>query len=354
MSYEHSKFIPSWLMASCTALALGTTGMASAETTLPPISVFSSFPGDEVQSLCQIAEQYHCAEDFIDPMALYAAVELPNYFLKTGASEDGYDYELLIANTLVSSAGDESVTDSQIITEFDVTWRGIVLGSYQYADTFNQQQVTTLSIADYTERLVSQFIEDAKQAEIFTAGFLYDKLQASDYHADLKLPQVISAFELYDMQLYHDPLQGAVARYSHPQYPGDVIDIFVYPVFIPDESNPDPQIQITHELRKEIDDIELITASRNIQGVTIGQIKAIDWQTEQRHFRGMYFDVEAMDDDGEPMFTTTYLFQSKDKFIKFSANFPGRVAESMVKGALPTIEVPEQSQLMRMLRQPQS
>ena len=351
---KHRKLSRNLLVSAGASIALNATSAVFAEATLPPISVFSSFPGEAVQSQCLLAEQFRCTEDFIAPMTLYSAVEQPEYFLKTGASEDGFDYELLIANTLISDIDVNQDSASQMITEFDVTWRGILLGTYQYANKFSDDQLSALNTTEYAERLVGDFIRDASQADIFTANFLYNKLQASDYHADLKLPQAINAFELYDMQLYHDPLQGAVARYSHPDYPGDVIDVFVYPVFTPGDLETDPQIQITKELRKEIDDIELITASRDIQGVTIGDIRAIDWHSNQRHFRGMYFDVQAIDDDGEPLFTTTYLFQSKDKFIKFSANFPGRIAENMVKDSLPAIEVPDQSQLMRDLRQPQS
>ena len=324
--------------------------LAYDEMHFPPVSLFASFPDERTIALCEaLSEKSACVEDFITPRMFYETFSETSVFARTAASEDGFDYEVLIANTLVPSTAHNDANTLE--TQFDVTWRGIPLASYAFNKVV--ETVEQNNERDLAEFFTEQFLAQAHSENIFTADQLYMTLKASNYPRDLKIPDAIQAFELYDMQLYHDPLQGAVARYAHPQYPRDIIDVFVYPIFqMTSEAEDSTEVQLKRELEKEIDDIQLIAKSRNIDSVTVGQIRPIDWRVNTAEYTGMFFDVQAEDEEGEPLFTTTYLFKSKDKFIKFSANFPGRIADTMVKDALPQIEVPDASPLMRDLRTP--
>lgn len=335
---------------SLCGFAVGAQELAYDDMHFPPVSVFASFPDERTTELClALPDASPCIEDFITPRMFYETFSDKEVFARTAASEDGFDYEVLIANTLVPSV--DTSNASTLEAQFDVTWRGIPLASYAFSKVMSGvTQSEEHSLAEY---FTSQFLAQAHDENVFSADQLYMTLQASNYPRDLKIPEAIQAFELYDMQLYHDPLQGAVARYAHPQYPRDIIDVFVYPVFqVTSETNDTAQSELQRELEKEIDDIELIAKSRDIDNVTVGQIQQIDWQINTATYSGMFFDVQAEDEEGEPLFTTTYLFKSKDKFIKFSANFPGRIADTMVKDALPQIEVPDASHLMKNLRAP--
>jgi hypothetical protein len=254
-----------------------------------------------------------------------------------------------------------------MVTEIDIVWRGIPLSSYYFSASGVDKDLAVEQKKLLANKTVNAFFEKTSRENVFSASFLFEKLKASDYNKELKLPNSIDSFYLEDMQLYRDPFQGAVARYSHPEYEREVLDVFVYPIFEQsalvmngstahqnsDTGNDNSEAQdslLNNELSKDIDDIKVIAKSRNISEVAISDIKRIAWQHENKRYQGYYFDVLAEDDEGEPMFSTTYLFQSKDKFIKFSANFPDRIAQSMVKNALPKIEVPEPSELMQSLR----
>ncbi|WP_100656403.1 hypothetical protein [Alteromonas flava] len=322
---------------------------------LPAVSVFSSYPSASTQQSCVPAtDDMQCAEDYLAPHSFFTALTSTNAFSNTVASENGYDYEVLIANVLIPSHNTQTDTRFYtMVTEFDVTWRSIPLASYTFeyglSALLNDEQKE-----QFSQRLSRAFIGKAKAEQVFSADYLFAHLNASDYLQDLQLPSEIATFTLDDLQLYHDPLRGAVARYTHPDYPKDVMDIFVYPVFDP-QDHMSSKSDLTEELQKDIDDITLIAQSRAIEEIKISDIQAIDWNIDSNNFQGKYFDVAAVDDGGEPLFTTTYIFQSKDKIIKFSANFPDRVATEMVKRALPKINVPEPSALMRSLReQPKS
>ena len=337
-------------IAATVTLSLMALSANAEQASLPPVSVFSSYVTEAITLECQQAH-ITCVEDFVSPEDFFSAINAPQRFVNAAASEDGFDYEILVANMLLSDNRDtQSQRQSALVSEFDVTWRGIPLGSYQMRYTINDD-VNTIDKPQIASVFVQEFFQHSDHEQVFSANTLFEKLQASNYPQDLKLPDAIDVFELYDMQLYHDPLQGAVARYSHPEFPRDVLDVFVYPVFDANQTlSSNAEQQLSSELQKEFDDIELIVASREIDDVKISDIQALDWQVDKRQYHGLYFDVMASDEDGEPMFTTTYLFQSKDKFIKFSANFPGRIANQMVKDALPHIEVPDPSPLMQNLR----
>lgn len=330
--------------------------------TLPPVSVFSSFLSDEQTNQCKNA--HVCVEDFVSADVFFNAIKQKSQFMQLAASENGFDYEILIANAFTASGtdleqGNLGGVNSHMITEIDIVWRGIPLSSYQFSIDDLSQTIGIEHKQKLADKTIQSLLDKSINDNVFSAEFLFDKLNASNYQKDLKLPSTINAFNLEDMQLYRDPLQGAVARYTHPDYEREVLDVFVYPIFSPEplktESDLDADsLTLSNELSKDIDDIQLVAKARNIGEVAISDIKRIDWHAEQRVFSGYYFGVEAQDDQGEPLYTTTYLFQSKDKFIKFSANFPDRIAKEMVKNALPQIEVPEASMLMQSLRTPQS
>lgn len=339
------KSIPFILIAS--VFSLHVYAESESSQSLPPVSIFSSFLSEELSQNC---ETQGCINDFISADAFYEAVVGQNKFIQAAASQDGFDYEILIANTLKTQA------DLNMLTEIDVTWRGIQLSSYQFSVAGISQELNDTEKQQLAVKTIGAFFSQAKQENVFSAEFLFNKLNASNYKRDLKLPASIDAFYLEDMQLYRDPFQGAVARYSHPEYSREVLDVFIYPSIhsaVEVKDSKEPLHVISQELSRDIDDIQLVAKARSIEEITISDIKRIDWQVDQRRFSGYYFDVEAEDNEGEPLFTTTYLFKDKDKFIKFSANFPDRIAQPMIRTALPQIEVPEPSDLMQSIRRTQ-
>ena len=331
------------LLSFLTSSAWAQSGPAQS---LPPVSVFSSFLSDAGSQDCAILS---CVHDFIPAEYFFQNITDKNKFVQAAASQDGFDYEILIANTLKIS------TTMPMITEIDVTWRGIPLSTYQFSQMDISVDMQDTEKQVIAKKTIESFFEYSQREQVFSAEFLFAKLKASNYKRDLKLPATIDAFLLDDMQLYRDPFQGAVARYTHPEYSKEVLDIFIYPAIdnYPEQQSDAPPRVISEELHDDINDIQLVAKARNIGEISIGAIKRIEWNVENALFRGYYFDVEAKDSGGEPLFTTTYLFKNKDKLIKFSANFPDRIAHPLIRRALPQIEVPEPSELMRSVRKSQ-
>ncbi|MBT0585742.1 hypothetical protein [Alteromonas oceanisediminis] len=342
-----------WFRFACTSLLLSLPYRVDAaldytESKLPPASIFSSYSSEKVLQPC--AQQANgtrvsdCVEDFIEPSLFLEQIRADAIFSEAAASADGYDYEVLIANVLVKP-------NATLVTEIDVTWRNIPLGHYIYQHDDVSEQADANIKRSLAGDAIAQFMLDVQRDAIFTARHLFTVLNASDYPKDLKLPQAIGQFSLYDMQLYHDPLKGAVARYTNPQFEREVLDIFVYPIFSQHASTSlDAAQRLDNELARDISDIQVVANARNIDDIDIGRVRTIDWHIGNTVYQGAFFDVEAQDEQGEPLYTSTYLFESKDKFIKFSANFPARIADDMVKNALPQITVPDASQMMQTLR----
>ncbi|WP_026377239.1 hypothetical protein [Aestuariibacter salexigens] len=331
---------------------------------LPPISFFTSYLTDEQQQQCDAVRAEHseqaCLEDPVDPTLLLQALENAGRFNKVALSADGFDYELLVSSkatrnqSLASSLqnllhtlslGTIAAPPANFDAQVSVTWRGIELGNVQYQTQLeldNPSQQAALA-AQFSEHIVDALTTN----DVFSAEHLYATLQASDYHHEMQLPNNIDEFQMYDMQLFRDPFQGAMVRYWHPLYAEENIDVFVYPVAQQDLTNQEGLL--LNELEREKRDITLLAEARNIGELNISDVQPIQWQTEDKKFSGFYQGVDASQDSGT-LYASTYLFLLEDKFVKVSANFPPRIATQLVKQAIPQIKVPSESKLMAQLR----
>ncbi|NMH58993.1 hypothetical protein [Alteromonas ponticola] len=328
-----------------------------------PIGIFSTYLSDSAASQCQLLTyaQTTCEEDAIAAQHFFVALKnigaFPNALAVSGQS----DYQLLIANQAATIAspgwwhtGIQSLKgnrapladERQHFTEFTVQWRGLEIDT-QLIQTHvaMHEDHTPVKVA---EDVIAQWRTDALQRGLFTAPFLYKALRASDYLSEMQVPDTIAAFSRFDTQLFHDPFQGAITRYTHNEYEDALLDITVFPL----TTSLDTAIEtsLTNILEKEQADAQIVAAARNLTMVVDHPIAEF---TPGRQFieeKVFMLAVHAKGETEEPIFATTYVFRQEDKIVKVSTTFPPRIANPLVEQALPSIKVPAESPLMATLR----
>lgn len=316
------------------------------EKSLPPVSVYASWLNEDRQQQCESfnsegGHERSCLEDALDPQLIFDGLTISDKFENIVLSQEGLDYELLLAN----AAFKHSDARIELVGQMQVTWRGVPLGDFEYALPFDP---TRAQPERYAYDIVRRFLLDVQKEQTFDPVFLYQKLQASDYPTDLKAPDEVAGFTLRGKQLFADPFQGVMLRYTHPHYEDDHFDMFVYPIFHSHWN--DAQLVMRDELGKELNDILTLAEARSMDIVGDSAVEPIMWDDERQSFSGYSVSVNATNNEDQPIYASTYVFIAKDKIIKFSANFPRRLADVLVKEALPHVDVPGESALMQGIR----
>lgn len=326
---------------------------------LPQVSFFASYLSEKLQQKCNQfnadSKIQHCIEDPVDPELYWSELNESGLFEQVHLSKDNNDYEILVSSASFSKDNKDGSRPypqkQQIQAEISVTWRNIELRSYQYklpltiADPASS--VRSLQLA-FAKQLVSIFLQDAKNDRLFSAEFIYSKLNASDYQQDLSIPEHISDFRFYQKHQFSDPLQGIMVRYLHPSFIGDIIDLYVYPVA--DSNWTDHKQTIKHELDKVSNEMQFVASAQKMAGLNIGNMQELAWSVDGETYSGFYLSADAQDSTNQKIFASTYIFVLNDKYIKFTATFPAAIATEFIKQAIPFIQVPHESVLMAELR----
>ncbi|QJR82046.1 hypothetical protein CA267_015425 [Alteromonas pelagimontana] len=327
-----------------------------------PLAVFSTYPSAAAARTCQANnfDKTQCKEDAVTGEDFVEALKQKQFFDQVIPSAAGQDYELLIANqaatvntgnwwqqTLSSLNADVWPYQRQrhYFTELTVQWRGVEINSKMIEHRAAVLDGVNVELAG---NILDLWWKYAQQEDIFSASFLYQALQASDYLADMSMPASIAVFTRTDTQLYHDPFKGAIARYIHPQYDSALLDITVSPILTALNETDDSSLQ--ELLNKEIEDAQTVANARDMQLQIDSPIQPFYVNRNDSQQTGWFMAISAESDNGDTLFATTYIFRQHDKIIKFSTTFPPRVSDELVREALPQISVPTESPFMATLR----
>lgn len=323
--------------------------------TLPEVSFFASYLSHDIEQQCrqfnQRAPSQQCIEDPLAPELYWSALKDTALFEQVHLSKDNQDYEILVSSAGFSQGEKTQVHKQQVVAEISVTWRNMELKQYQYKLPLlisNEENADLITKAEFARLLISQFMQQAHRDGLFSAKFIYAKLKASDYQHDLAVPEQISDFQFSRKHQFTDPLQGVMVRYLHPDFVGDVIDLYVYP--IANASWSDAKLTITQELDKVTKEMRGVADSQQMAELKIDDMQELQWNIGDKSYQGYYLSANAQDALQQKIYASTYIFVLNDKYIKFTATFPANIATDFIKQAVPHIRVPQESPLMAQLR----
>ncbi len=345
-----------WHVVVC-CLALAGSGCASQQdsfattpVTVPNLPVetlalFSTYTSDAARAQCETTTMA-CREDALSPGAFLSAFKdsANNHKLVQTA-----DYELLIAN-LGREQPDPGwfswLTRTPPATtqfaEFTLTWRGIELSSRVVEGTYPR----TIGQKAMAQALISKWWNDVSDQAIFSASYIYRQLDASNYDAELKLPDSIDNFHQAITELYPDPLEGVISRYTHPDFQDALVDISIYPIR-QSLSLATTQI-LDEELHNELAQAQSVATTRKLELSMIHTAQDTQVMTEQGPGRRLALAASSPSQD--TIYASIYAFRLQDKIIKITTTMPPDYSDPLIQRALPAIDVPGESPLMVMLR----
>lgn len=325
-----------------------------------PVALFSTWPGDTMSARCQqVNTTDRCMEDAIAGNEFAAILKEKNWFDDVLTESDAADYEILIASLSAQVADNDSDgvslhsataglwpanTTPHYFTEFTVQWRGVEIDSQRF-ETYSK---TEKPVTEFASEILDTWWLASLRKSVFSAEYLFTALGASDYNSELVLPQSIGEFILQDTQHYPDPFKGIISRYSHPEFDDALIDITVGPVLM-DLTMPESQ-RLQAALEENLKEATQMSAAQGLKLITDSPVSAFTVNSASQRFNGYRMAVHAENELGEPLFATTYVFEMKDKLVTLSTTFPPRIADNLVSAALPVIEVPGESALMKTIR----
>lgn len=336
----------------------------------PPVSFFISPPSNQLMEECTAFDNasvmQHCNINQFDSALYWQQLYTSGLFEKVSFGGKDSDYQVVISTANMSRETATDITkaalaratlllvpvdnDFPVRAEVAVLWRSILIKRFDYSVPFSQ----TMSLfhkpedgaRNFAETLVSYFLRDIEQEQVFSGAFLLSALNDSDYIHDLKAPDQLLDFNLIGQYVFPNPLFGTQLRYANPKFQDDYLDVFVYPIRRTDWQDTHDVIQ--QELDNSREETELFYQEQQ-KPLVLERNQDIRWQQDGREFYGGYFEGHV--DDLEPLPTSTYVFIQGDKFIKLRCSFPAEYAEQLVKVLLSALMVPDESLFMTQLRQ---
>lgn len=325
-----------------------------------PVSLFSTYASARLKTECDaLNDGESCQEDAVAGSQFAATLTEKKWFDDVLTDSENADYEILIASlsadgplpdqkglTLHSATAGLWPEDTvpYYFTELTVQWRGVEIDSQQ----FRTVAVSEKNQAALSEEILNTWWLSAIEKRIFSAEYLFAALGASDYRSELVLPEQIGDFTLEDSQYYPDPFKGVITRYSHPEYDDALIDITVSPVMM-DLTVP-VETRLKTALEINLQEASQIAVLQDLTLVTDAPVEAFTVNTDENQFKGYRLAVRAENEQAEPIFATTYVFEMKDKLVTLATTFPPRIADELIAAALPSIDVPGESELMKAIR----
>lgn len=332
------------LLASLSLFLIGNTeAHATPPPTQPLFNIYLAEASDEKITQCGSGE-YHCdlsplANEDLDQVLLQLQSSSDDSIKALLANLSGTDYDLLISSTLVKTSSERAY----LALEFMTTWRGVPI-DFIKIDT--QQTEPSKQLKSSLLIGIKKWLVRVSQTDAFESYTLYKALGASDYINELSLPRNIGDFALSKQHLNADPFEGMLSRYIHKDFDLAVLDIYVYPLL---------EMQIEEQLRmslsKEQADIKSISIALGEDALEMSEIKRVDALSKQ--FGVDVFAFEAkLETAFEPLFVSQYAYVKEDKIVRFSANVPMYVTDSLIPQAIGEISVPMVSTFMQQLREP--
>lgn len=322
-----------------------------ADTEMP---IYAAYVSDELREQCEKSEKSECQLNAFDGEALssFVASLRDSEIIKDALSVS--EYEVLIGNAIVNI--DHANQEAELVLEITISWRQVPI------DDLVLRQTTSLgSTSEAAKNLLSQWALHVEENSILEADKIYQTLGASDYASQLQVPESIGDFKRTQSAVYRDPLLGSITRYSHPRFDTAVVDISVYPYSAllsaanTDNSallNPSPNDSpwLKWEMENEIVQIKQLIAQAHIEDFTISNIESTLIDINGQTLKGLRLEV-LLHSQTDPVYSTQYVFQQKDKIIKVTGNLPEYMMSALINESMPKIVVPSESSFMRALRQ---
>jgi hypothetical protein len=249
------------------------------------------------------------------------------------------EYELLISSAVTSPDADHA----SLVMEMTTSWRGVPI------DDFNVESPIDQNISVTGSSMINAWVERVQNEAVFDATRIYNIIGASDYLQQMQLPEKIGEFVFMETALYHDPMQGSISRYVHPQFSDAVIDISVYPVS-PFVHKPDEKEALTSEMEIEKSHIQALIKQAQLDDYQISEITSTEFVSALGGLKGLSIEV-ALQTKIDPVYSTQFLFTQNDKFIKLTGNVPKHMMLALVEQSISQIKVPGESQFMQAMRQ---
>ncbi len=317
---------------------------------------------------------HHCHLNALPLEAIHAELQDSGVFRQVLYASDDADYQLLVTTaaynhedgaelgSAVVAGATLMLAPMKVSTEVKVdavlTWNGQLVKRMAFDLPF-EMQASLLNMnqdadRDLAKSIVSHLIASLHQAQAFSAQTLVDLLHASDYSADMKVPEVVGEFQIDDTFVYRHPLRGSQIRFIHREFQFDRLDLFVYPV-------RDWRLEnIGGVLKKEADNVRQDMRLAEKKGIyqqlqldedRLYPVSAGDSERTVLRFDGTFHNQEEAIDYA----TRTYLVVMKDKFVKVRASFGKTSAtlpdtDTVVAQLVRELTVPDESLFMVELR----
>jgi hypothetical protein len=301
--------------------------------------VYAAQLSDEVISEC---ESKSCTLNVLD------AATLSNILNKHPMSMDVHEalnlseYELLVSSALIET--DTQRGEKALVLEMTTSWRGIPV------DDFNLKVPHSDTLDATATAVLNQWVSSVQENEVFSAERIYKIIGASDYQNQMQLPETIGDFVRSQTALYHDPLQGSITRYLHPDFADAVVDVSVYPVS--PFTHPDKNLEesLSAEMQIERTQIQTLIEQAQMSDYLISEIQTTELTSASGPISGLAMEV-ALETQIDPVYSTQFLFTQNDKFVKLTGNLPKGMMLSLVNESVAQIKVPQESSFMQSMRQ---
>lgn len=170
----------------------------------------------------------------------------------------------------------------------------------------------------------------------------------TDYEHELQYPKKTANLVFKELKIYDDPLYGAGLSYVDPEYPTDLITLYIYP--IPATEWEDEQASLQDEMNSVIEELNYAYVR-----VSKENREPFSFEAKSKKFSGLKASFNTWMDDDTELNSNAYLFIAEDKFVKFRTSFhalltPDWNGDHIVQEILPELIVPPESPYMHKLR----
>ncbi|MFQ3250879.1 MAG: hypothetical protein ACI9O6_002719 [Glaciecola sp.] len=311
----------------------------------PKINIYAAHVTENLEASCQSESVSFCSMNVVTQSELLKSLLNNDITGQISQSIENSDYEVLIGSAVVTKKENSELLQT-LVFEISSIWRGITLDDAQLSIAMEKADKSEKElIAQASQHLMHQWIEQANAKEIFGADYLYRFLGASDYKNELKVPAQIGDFALNRQHLYNDPMKGMLSRYIHKDFELAVFDVYVYPL----KSNDSLEVQTKNELLSEQEDIRLLSKALGKDSLKMTEVYELNDLEGAKDTRVFAFEA-SLQTSSEPLFATQYAFVKNDKIVKFSINAPARITNGLITQAIKAIQVPAESSLMKQVR----
>jgi len=331
---------------------------SNTDTKLPIITLFHQRPTDTFLQECAKFEQmsvlHHCEINQLDLSKLQTEIKAANSFEDVILANNDVDYQLTITTGTY-----QLEEDADIKVNTALYWNGFRLKNFNYAIPV-QLRVSAPPTNQDTEQniaksIASHILRDLQAEDLFSAQYLANKLDSTDYATSVKFPDQAGKYLLQGEHVYTHPLSGIQARYWQPEQIEDYIDVFVYPVRSPYWNNSHNDI-----LSKEIDiarkEVDAVLAELEFTDITFTSTSNSLLHIHHQPIEVYFFEHEYTDLIINTYISNTYLTIVGDKFIKVRHTAlkdaaSKAQADEFIQTLLSDIQVPGESLFMAKLRQ---